>query len=79
VSGTHRRTAPAPARHRRSPGLRAVGLRFAALVLLCGAFLLWAGCAYSAPVSVPGAAVEAACAASVTYLGVALLRRAARP
>lgn len=69
--GAHRR--PVSSR----PGLRAVWLRFGALLLLSGALMLWLGCWYAAALSVPGAVLEAAVAASVTYLGVALLRRAA--
>lgn len=73
----HRRTR---SRHRRSPdpGLRPVWLRFAASLLLSGAFVLWLGAGYAAAVSVPGAAVGAAFALPVTYLGFALLRRAGR-
>ena len=75
----HRKVDAVPRHRRRSPGLRAVWLRFGALLLLSGALLLWLGCAYAVRLSVPGAAVEAACAASVIYLGTALLRRAGRP
>lgn len=68
--GVHRR--PSPPR----PGLRAVWLRFGASLLLSGALMLWLGCWYAAALSVPGAVLEAAVAASVTYLGAALMRRA---
>lgn len=73
--GAHRR--PVPVHRHRAPGLGAVWLRFGALLLLSGALMLWLGCWYAAALSVPGAVLEAAVAASVTYLGVALLRRAA--
>jgi hypothetical protein len=65
-------------RHRRPPTPRRILLHFAASVAFSAAFALWVSAAYTVPLSGPGAAIAAVCAASVSYLAAGLYRLGGR-